>query len=294
MILETTMYEREKMETINLLFSVDDNYVTQLVTVLLSIRTHTPEVPMNVYVLQKTDLDHNLQLDSFCQLLNMTYYPVVIGETAFSDAPVTDRWPESIYYRLLAHEYLPKELKKVIYLDADVLCINSILPLAELDMTNYMYAAASHKQLTELTTYVNRIRLNTFDAEGYYNSGVLVMNLELIRQNVTADLIFKYINDNRLKLLLPDQDVLNALFFDKILSIPDEIYNLDARKQLIYELISEGQWTMDWIIDHTIILHFCGKDKPWHNPFRNQFSALYKHYQRHAKQLIETHSTLTY
>ncbi|UUX34296.1 glycosyltransferase family 8 protein [Fundicoccus culcitae] len=273
------------METINLLFSVDDNYVTQLETVLLSIRTHTPTPPIDVYVLQKQALNYNSKLEAFCQKLEMNYFPVVIGDTAFSKAPVTDRWPESIYYRLLAHDYLPEDLSSIIYFDADILVINSILPLTELDMTDYLYAAASHKQLTELTNYVNRIRLNTYDAEGYYNSGILVMNLDNIRQHVKAEDIFTYISENRLKLFLPDQDVLNALYSDRILSIPDEVYNFDARRQLIYELISEGEWTMDWVIDHTIVLHFCGKDKPWHTPFRNQFSALYKHYQRRAKLL---------
>lgn len=48
------------------------------------------------------------------------YTPVVVGEEAFEDAPTTDRYPETIYYRLLAHEYLPKELDKILYVDADI------------------------------------------------------------------------------------------------------------------------------------------------------------------------------
>ena len=38
----------------------------------------------------------------------------------FKQAPVSDRYPESIYYRLLAQNYLPKDLDKVLYLDADI------------------------------------------------------------------------------------------------------------------------------------------------------------------------------
>ena len=36
--------------------------------------------------------------------------------------------------------------------------------------------------LTNTTEVINKIRVQNFDADGYYNSGVLLMNLDTIRK----------------------------------------------------------------------------------------------------------------
>ena len=40
---------------------------------------------------------------------------------------------------------------------------------------------------------------------------------------------------------------------------------------------------MDGIINHTMILHFCGKRKPWQKQYTGKFHSLYKHYEKLAK-----------
>ena len=149
----------------------------------------------------------------------------------FKQAPVSDRYPESIYYRLLAQNYLPKDLDKVLYLDADILCINDLQPLYELPLEDHLYAAASHSKLTEVTTVINKVRLKNYESEGYFNSGVLLMNLTQLRQEVKEKEIAAFIQKNQLNLFLPDQDILNGLYGDRILGIPDQLYNYDVRKK---------------------------------------------------------------
>ena len=41
---------------------------------------------------------------------------------------------------------------------------------------------------------------------------------------------------------------------------------------------------MDWVMQNTVFLHFCGKRKPWSRQSANRFSALYKHYMRLASR----------
>lgn len=103
------------------------------------------------------------------------------------------------------------------------------------------------------------------------------MNLDEIRQRVEPTDIFNYIRDHIL--LLPDQDVLNALYGKYIRSVPDELYNFDARNLRIYETISMGKCTLDWVMKNTVILHFCGRQKPWLvTTNHGKFTALYKNY----------------
>lgn len=111
------------------------------------------------------------------------------------------------------------------------------------------------------------------------------MNLVAIRQSVRRQDILDYIEQNNHLLLLPDQDILNALYGHQTLQIPDQIYNYDARYNILYYTRSSGKWNLNWVIEHTVFLHFCGRDKPWKKDYRGRYSALYKHYQHCALRL---------
>ena len=94
----------------NLLFSIDDTYVDQWKVTLFSIVHNSNVQAFSVYVLQIEALARNDEIFDFCKRLGVTYYPVIIGKDEFQDAPTSKRYPETIYYRLLAHEYLPQDL----------------------------------------------------------------------------------------------------------------------------------------------------------------------------------------
>ncbi|MED5765217.1 glycosyltransferase family 8 protein [Streptococcus anginosus] len=273
------------MTEINLLFSIDDRYVEQFKTTLYSVYLNLPSALLHVFVLQKKLLKRNVEIEEFCEALGIIYEPVVIGEKAFEDAPSTDRYPETIYYRLLAHEYLPKDLDRILYLDADILCLNDICPLYEMELGASLYAAASHGSDANMTDLVNKMRLQNFEAESYYNSGVLLMNLTSIRKEVKREAILDYIAQNSFKLFLPDQDVLNALYGHLTIQIPDELYNYDARYNVLYYARSKGEWDLDWVIENTVFLHFCGRDKPWLKEYHGRYAALYKHYQHRNRKV---------
>lgn len=80
-----------------------------------------------------------------------------------------------MYYRLLSPLILPKELDRVLYLDPDILIINSLRPLWELNLDMKVFAAASHTGLTEIANDINHVRLNT--EHEYFNSGVMLIDL---------------------------------------------------------------------------------------------------------------------
>ena len=270
----------------NLLFSIDDRFWRQMLTVLNSIRLNSQSCQIDVYVIQSQKLAHTKEIKQICELWGMHYHPIVIKDEEFDQAPVTDRYPKTIYYRLLAHQYLPKQLHRILYLDADVLCINDVGSLYDTDLDGYLYASAIHTGLTGTTEVINKIRLQNFDADGYYNSGVLLMNLDLIRQRVHAEDIYEYIREH--VLLLPDQDVLNALYGKDIKTVPDQLYNFDAHKGQTYETISFGEWTLDWVIKHTVILHYCGRHKPWLvDKNTGRYTALYKNYFQMTQRVLK-------
>ena len=109
----------------NLLFAVNDGFVDQMLTSVYSILENTQD-QLDFYVLQKKKLQKTKEIEKFASKTGAKYHPVVISDEDFSDFPVTDRYPETIYYRLLAHKYLPNDIKRILYLDTDVLCINDL------------------------------------------------------------------------------------------------------------------------------------------------------------------------
>lgn len=267
----------------NLLFVIDDGYVEQLKVTLYSLMLQVNR-PVTVYLMQKTPLKQSENLANFCQKLGVTYVPIVVGEEAFKDAPTTDRYPDTIYYRLLAQDYLPENVEKILYLDADILCLNDCSALYDMDLGSQLYAAASHHADAKILELVNKLRLNNFEMESsYYNTGTLLMNIKEIRKIVTKEAILDYIEKNRTRLILPDQDVLNALYADLVVPVPDELYNYDARYSLLYAAKSASEWDLNWVINQTVFLHFAGRDKPWRPEYRGRYSGLYKFMEKQTK-----------
>ena len=61
---------------------------------------------------------------------------------------------------------------------------------------------------------------------------------------------------------------------------PDEyLYNYDTEVSFIPYCV-KGRVNMDYVIYNTVILHFCGKQKPWHPNYKYRFGVLYKYYQK--------------
>lgn len=185
-----------------------------------------------------------------------------------------------MYYRLLAHKFLPEDMDRILYLDPDILIINPIDTLYETELEGYLYAASYHKRA--LIKGINMIRLKAYEMEEYFNSGVLLMNLPLHRERIREEEIYAYLEKNRNRLILPDQDLLNALYSKEIKKVDEVIYNYDTRFYHYYRIQSGGRVNMDYIVKNTVILHFCGKKKPWHEQYTGEFHSLYKHYEHLA------------
>lgn len=265
----------------NILVTLDSNYLYPLKVMLKSMFFHHPNDTFNIYVMHSRIKPEEIEdLKQFAAREGSEIIEVKIGEEHFADAPLLMHYTKEMYYRLLAFKFLPKELDRILYLDPDILVINSVKPLYTLDITGYLYAAAYRNQFG--TAEVNKIRLKPYDIDDYYNSGVLLMNLALQRQYIDEEKIFEFVKKYHWKLILPDQDVMNALFARLIYPLDEKIYNYDVRKFRSYRTSSKGKFDMDYVIKNTVFLHFCGKKKPWHPDYRGRFHALYKHYEKLA------------
>lgn len=265
------------MEPILLLTTLDENYLPQLQVLLTSVHLNNPGEIFFLYLIHSGISPEKLaQVSAQCEEYGYDFIPILVKESLFQQAPVSRQYPKEMYYRLLAPHLLPDTLSKIIYLDPDTLVINPLRPLWETSLHSSLFAAAAHSGKAQLATGVNQLRLGTQGE--YFNSGVLVMNLERGREEIRPKDIFEYVREHGRELLLPDQDVLNALYGHRILPLEDVVWNYDARNFRSYLVQSGGVCDLRWVMEHTAILHFCGKEKPWKKGYIRRFGVLYQHY----------------
>jgi len=253
---------------------------------LKSLFLNNPGEKFTIYLMHSSLTDDELKdLEYFISVHGHELQIIYLADHYFENAPVILHYTKEMYYRLLAFKFLPRTLERILYLDPDTLIINPIRELYELDMEGYLYAAAYHDLIS--VKQVNKIRLKPYEIKAYYNSGVLLMNLKLQREVIKEEDIFNFVEKNRAKLIMPDQDIINALYSKSIKTIDEKLYNYDARYYNYYKLRTDGKWDMDRVINNTVILHFCGRRKPWNKNYSGKFHSLYKHYEKLAMANIE-------
>ena len=264
-------------DKMDILVTFDKNYIKPFQVMLKSLAASNPQEKFCIWLLHSTIPEEDVRaLAEFCSGHRMTLMPIPINRSIFADAPVSKQYPQEMYYRLLAPVLLLDTLDKILYIDSDILVINPVRPLWEIPLGESVFAAASHSSIFEIMSDVNMMRLGK--DHDYYNTGILLIDLVKARKTVKAEDIYDYVREQMDKLLLPDQDVFNMLYGTYTLQIDDSIWNYDARYFSAYLLKSEGKCSMDWVMQNTVFLHFCGTQKPWKSRSLNRFSALYKHY----------------
>ncbi|MCX7026629.1 MAG: glycosyltransferase family 8 protein [Spirochaetes bacterium] len=266
---------------LDILVTIDSNYLLPLRVMLKSLFLNNTGERFYIHLLYDDIESETLaRLGDFVASEGHGLSAKRMDDMAFAEAPVRFHYTKAMYYRLLAFKFLPPDLDRILYLDPDILVINSLRSLYETNMDGKLYAAAYHSLVP--ARELNRIRLYPYEIESYYNSGVLLMNLQLQRLEIKETAIFDFVEENRAKLIMPDQDIINALYAKKIRTLDEKLYNYDVRYYRYYALTTSGACDMDFIFEHTGILHFCGKRKPWKKGYMGQFLALYKQYEKLA------------
>ncbi|MBE6544206.1 MAG: glycosyltransferase family 8 protein [Ruminococcaceae bacterium] len=262
-----------KNMVINILVTLNEAYIPYLNTMLMSLVSSNKEIVPMVYLLHSSINDSDLELTR--EILSMNcgeLFPIYAEDCISNDVPTTERFPKEMYYRIFAAKYLPENVDRVLYLDPDIIVNGSILKLYNTDMKGYYYAAASHNGA--VTRAINGKRLKLKKGTPYINSGVLLINLTELRRNQNCTEVFDYITGNRKKLILPDQDIISALYGERIIELDPHVYNMTER-QFRYTRLLGKKMDVDWIRKNSVIIHYCGKNKPWRDKYRGQLNVFY-------------------
>lgn len=258
----------------NILVTLNKNYLKQLAVLLLSILKSNVRINLNVFIISK-DLGED-EIDYLKETVksdDIEYNLVNFDDSLLVGSPTSSRYPLEIYYRIFAAKVLPEDVDKVLYLDPDIVVINSLKELYETEFDDHYFVGATH--IRNALTAFNRFRVNQKQGVPYINTGVMLINIKRLREEQVVEDVYRFINKYKALLTLPDQDVIFGLYGDKIKLIDFLIYNLSDRTLKKYNKVEKTVHDVDWVRDNSVIIHYCGRNKPWKPNYRGILDVFY-------------------
>jgi lipopolysaccharide biosynthesis glycosyltransferase len=183
-------------------------------------------------------------------------------------------YPRQTYYRLLMSRLLPTSVNKILYLDGDIIVRGSLKDLWNINIDNVALAAVPDAGSGILEVY-NRLGMSI--ALGYFNAGVMLVNVEYWRKYNLQEKMFAFLKNNKDKITLGDQDTVNYILRDIKTHLPLKynvqtmfLYKFDYICFSVYQYKQE----FDEAIRNPVILHFSGC-RPWErncqHPYKEEF-----------------------
>lgn len=258
----------------NILVTLDAGYIKPLCVMLRSMAESNPRTSFDIYVAHTTLTDADFyEIGKAVDGRNVRVLSVRVPAELFRDAPILKRTAKETYYRLFAAAYLPKTVDRILYIDPDTLVIGNLAPLYNVEFGDCFFAGCGH--MTPFLNFVNVARLGMPPHSTYINAGVLMLNLRALRAFFSADEVFSYIRQHPHGLLLADQDVLNALYGERILQLDENLYNLDERcfRRLAKDCGKAA--ALEFVRQNTCIIHYNGKFKPWRENYKGDLDCFY-------------------
>ena len=265
----------------NILLTINKKYV-KLVNILLnSIQLSNKDTKFDVYILHRElDIEDKNIIESGLDLNKFNIKMIKIDEEEVKNFPqYQKRYPKEIYFRLFATKYLPENIDKILYLDSDTLVINKLDELYNMGFEGNFYIATTH--VKKILRKINEVRLRIDDDVPYINTGVLLINLKELRKIDVQKEVCEFVENNSKKLMLPDQDIITALYGNKIKIVDALRYNLGDRDLNLYNLNHiKDPIGLKWVKENTVIIHYYGRNKPWNKNYRGKLGVFYYRLER--------------
>ena len=198
-----------------------------------------------------------------------------MNDDCLGDVPILrNDFNKTPYYKLLIPELIPKNIDRILYLDVDIVVNGSIKELYNLDIKDNFFAAAADFIINKKDIEYKK-RLGMGKNDNYFNSGVILFDMEKFRQEYTLDKALKYIKINGHQFKFHDQEVLNGMYFKQCYML-DNIYNYITMFTSPLDLVK--YYTIDlWKDNKNILIHFANL-KPWNTNYIGKYENYFWKY----------------
>ena len=274
---------------IDIAVCTDRHFVMPTGVMMQSVCVNNPDVDIMFHVIcddnitskDRSDLEETVVA---FEGKSISFYEVDISKFPyFPNVTVGSHVTQAAYYRLMVSEILPKTIRRVLYLDGDIIVRHSLLQLWNTDLEEHPVGVVVHPYEVFPDFYSH---LEISSQSGYFNSGVMLINLEYWRLHDVVRTFMQIIQEENERLRFWDQDVLNLAFRENKVVLPMK-YNLTSG--FLWKI---PQWDtckykkeVEEARRDPVIVHYTAK-KPWdayqRRPFHPFLSTFY-HYQNQTK-----------
>ena len=174
---------------------------------------------------------------------------IYVDEKKYETFPTQKRFPIEAYFRLEVQDILPKEIERLLYLDCDMMICGDIAELYYTDFEDRYLVACGFSVRCE--------------CGNEFNSGMLLINMEKMRQDITFETYRKLVDQLHGDFYL-DQGLLNYQFAENGTKyVWKEKYNFTCPFYRKYE--NQIQSVLPgFSIDDVVVMHFAGPGlRPW-------------------------------
>jgi len=253
----------------NILFCTDQKFTPPLAAVLSSLRQTALDTHVTVYwyALEVSD-DYALKIKKTADSVGLELITKRVTPNFLPGSlPTNEKISLASYLRIFAINDLPNHIKRIIYIDVDVLILGSIFELWKINLHNKVCGAVAdsiYLNLSHLHAKINK----------YFNAGMLLVDTELWAQEKIYEKLIKVLR-NPTDLRFHDQDALN-LVLDKNVFYLDKKWNLTPSRENMKRLrLLKIQLSFK---NANGIIHFASRLKPWHYRHRHPMKKMWLSY----------------
>ena len=265
-------------------FCVNDAYIPYIAVTIKSIQVHHPDEDLVFWILTDGVSEKNrarLQ-DEFNASPRISFHIIPVDRTKVSGLR-RGKQHESVWYRVLFPEYLPSDVGRILFLDADILVLDNLKELFARDMDGVSVAGCPDPLGFESDTFE---RLEYDPALGYVCAGVLLINLDYWREHNLEERLIGYATEQAGRLRFWDQDTINFVCKDTKVILPlrfgimERYFSWELRDR-----IGTREELRGCLTDPAIV-HFAG-NAPWKKELsRMVFHDDWQRYNRMLKRPV--------
>lgn len=262
----------------NIVFCTDKRYIIPCGVMMTSLCENNKEDFIKFFCIVDGNVDETdkMKLKKISQKYGHTIEFLTFNSPALESLPIKDnvRYTKSVYYRLFFSEIFPKDMNKILFLDGDIIINHSLHELWDTDIEKYALGAIPDMTDGNME-YYNRLKYSSH--EGYFNGGVLLINLDYWRKNNVQNRFLDFCKNYPERIVWNDQDVMNYVLRNEKLNLHLK-YNVQHgffwKNNMNFEWNRFGNQFFDAIKKPVIIHYNC--TKPWikecDHPYKNAFT----------------------
>ncbi len=248
------------MTDLHFSFATNKDFVRPCWVAILSLLEKIPAHPqVTLWLLVRPECQNDIApLQELIESQGHIAKTVVVDPLEFQDLAPRRGFSVETYFQLLLPEIVDCSIKRILHLDSDLIVTKDPSSLFNEDLNGFCAGAIEDRH----PSYASQLGIS--DNEGYYNGGVMLFNLDVMRATGVGRKTLEFAKKNPEILHAVDQDAFNVIARNSIKRLHPK-WNFMPFMQLL-DASGLPQTSHDELEDANkdpYIVHFAGGHKPW-------------------------------